>query len=218
MVGPSAREPETVSLTPPDALTVTAWAQDSERADAARNRQLLLDAATQLIEEHGAAAVTMDAVAKAAGVGKGTVFRRFGSRTGLMHALLDRSETELQRSYLYGPPPLGPGAPPDERLLAFGRARLQTAYAHLDVLAEAEGAGIERLMHPAATASRLHIRILLQSLGFGDGLETLTLTLLAPMDASALRFLLDQHLTLEQIIAQWERTARMLIAGRSHQP
>ena len=51
----------------------------------------------------------MDAVAAAAGVGKGTVFRRFESREGLMAALLNHSETEWQAAVISGPPPLGPG-------------------------------------------------------------------------------------------------------------
>src|SRR6476659_60430 len=95
-----------------------------ERGDAARNRALLLDAARRLIAEHGADAVSMDALAAAAGVGKGTVFRRFGSRAGLMLELLDHSEKELQAAFMFGPPPLGPGADPVDRLVAFGRARL----------------------------------------------------------------------------------------------
>ncbi|HEV7854381.1 MAG TPA: helix-turn-helix domain-containing protein, partial [Mycobacterium sp.] len=53
-----------------------------ERGDAARNRTLLLEAARRLIAERGADAVSMDDIAAAAGVGKGTVFRRFGSRAG----------------------------------------------------------------------------------------------------------------------------------------
>ncbi|MGW4278147.1 TetR/AcrR family transcriptional regulator, partial [Streptomyces seoulensis] len=88
------------------------------RADAARNRARLLDAAARLVAEHGAAAVTMEAVAAAAQVGKGTVFRRFGDRTGLLTALLDHSEKKFQASFLSGPPPLGPGAPAVERLRA----------------------------------------------------------------------------------------------------
>src|SRR3954452_13060276 len=97
-----------------------------ERRDAARNRVLLLDAAKRLIEGCGASAVTMDAVAAEAGVGKGTVFRRFATREGLMGALLDHSETEWQAQVMSGPPPLGPGGDPWERLLAFGRSRLET--------------------------------------------------------------------------------------------
>ncbi|WP_156614154.1 helix-turn-helix domain-containing protein, partial [Mycobacterium sp. 852002-51961_SCH5331710] len=47
-----------------------------ERGDAARNRTLLLDAARRLIAERGADSVTTDDIATAAGVGKGTLFRR----------------------------------------------------------------------------------------------------------------------------------------------
>src|ERR1700726_2677170 len=62
---------------------------------------------------------SMQAVATAAGVGKGTVFHRFGDRDGLTQALLDDYMRDFQDAFLHGPPPLGPGAPPDERLAAF---------------------------------------------------------------------------------------------------
>jgi AcrR family transcriptional regulator len=96
-----------------------------ERADAARNRALLLDAARRLIAACGPDTVTMDEIATAAGVGKGTLFRRFGSRAGLMIVLLDEDEQAEQQAFLFGPAPLGPSAPPLERLLAYGRARLR---------------------------------------------------------------------------------------------
>lgn len=54
-----------------------------ERADAARNRAKVLAAATKLFAEEGVEAVSMDAVAAEAGVGKGTLFRRFGDKAGL---------------------------------------------------------------------------------------------------------------------------------------
>ena len=76
-----------------------------ERGDAARNRALLLDAARRLVAERGPDAVTMDAIAAAAGVGKGTLFRRFGSRAGLMMVLLDEDERASQRAFLFGPGP-----------------------------------------------------------------------------------------------------------------
>ncbi len=82
-----------------------------ERADAARNRQKILEAARRLFAEHGPAEVTMEAVAGEAGVGKGTVFRRFGDRGALLEALLDEQERQLQERILRGPSPLGPGAP-----------------------------------------------------------------------------------------------------------
>src|SRR4051812_14916366 len=95
-----------------------------ERADAARNRALLLNTARELMAKEGAARVTMDGLAARAGLGKGTVFRRFGSRAGIFRALLDEEERALQQDVLSGPPPLGPGADPLDRLVAYGRARI----------------------------------------------------------------------------------------------
>ncbi len=73
---------------------------------------VIRDKRARLVEEQGVAAVTMEAVAAAAGVGKGTVFRRFDSREGLMAAVLDFSETAWQASVISGPPPLGPAPRP----------------------------------------------------------------------------------------------------------
>ncbi|MFE5475034.1 MULTISPECIES: TetR/AcrR family transcriptional regulator [unclassified Nocardia] len=91
----------------------------TERADAARNRRAILDATAALLAEHGAAGVTMDRVAAAAGVGKGTIFHRFGSRAGLLYELVAEGAVALMAAVSSGPPPLGPGAPATDRLLAF---------------------------------------------------------------------------------------------------
>lgn len=93
--------------------------QRKERADAARNRSAILDATRALLVEYGADALTMDRVAAAAGVGKGTIFHRFGSRAGLLYALVAEPAETLMAAISDGPPPLGPGAPAGERLLAF---------------------------------------------------------------------------------------------------
>ncbi|MEV0246494.1 helix-turn-helix domain-containing protein [Nocardia sp. NPDC050712] len=93
-----------------------------ERADAARNRRAILDATRALLAEHGAEAITMDRVAAAAGVGKGTIFHRFGSRAGLLHELVAEPARTLMDAVTNGPPPLGPGAPAAERLLAYFEA------------------------------------------------------------------------------------------------
>ena len=105
-----------------------------ERADAARNRRRVLTAAAQLFAERGVGAVTMDDVAARAGVGKGTLYRRFGDRSGLATALLGERERELQARILGGPPPRGPGAPPAERLAAFARAYLEFLNTTLDLV------------------------------------------------------------------------------------
>jgi AcrR family transcriptional regulator len=109
-----------------------------ERADAARNRAAILAASERLFAEYGVEAVSMDAIAAEAGVGKGTLFRRFGDKAGLATALLDERERELQERILHGPPPLGPDAPPAERLVAFVGAYLAYAYRHLDLIRMSE--------------------------------------------------------------------------------
>ncbi|WP_174552372.1 TetR/AcrR family transcriptional regulator [Microtetraspora niveoalba] len=111
-----------------------------ERADAARNRVAVLEAAARLFAEHGVAAVSMDQIAAAAGVGKGTLFRRFGDKSGLAVALLDARERVLQEAILHGPPPLGPGASPAERLTAFVDAYLDYLLKHLDLVRVSETA------------------------------------------------------------------------------
>jgi AcrR family transcriptional regulator len=90
-----------------------------ERADAARNRRAILEAAEKLLARHRPDEVTVEKIAAVAGVGKGTVFHRFGSRMGLMIALMEERALGLREDVEQGPPPLGPGAPARERLLAF---------------------------------------------------------------------------------------------------
>ncbi|GAA4676406.1 TetR/AcrR family transcriptional regulator [Gordonia humi] len=186
----------------------------SERADAARNRRLLLAAAKSLIDDNGAAAVTMDAVARAAGVGKGTVFRRFGNRTGLMRALLDHSEADLQQAFLSGPQPLGPGGHPLDRLIAYGRARLKMTVDHLDILLEATTDDPDRLAHPVLAMSTQHVKILLRQLGFAGSLDVLAYAVQAPIDAITVRHLTTiVGLTPAQIADDWEQMVRDLAAG-----
>src|SRR5580692_3819538 len=106
----------------------------SERADAARNRQLILTAAEMLFARDGVACTSMGAIAAEAGVGKGTLFRRFGDRASLAFALLESSERAFQEAFIRGPAPLGPGAPPCERLTAFGRGLLAHVASHGDLM------------------------------------------------------------------------------------
>ena len=117
-----------------------AGASRPERADAARNRRRVLDAARQLFAERGVRAVTMSDVAEAAGVAKGTIFHRFGDRAGLATALVDEAERGLQEQILRGPPPLGPGAAARERLDAFLGALAALTAEHYELLAEIDSA------------------------------------------------------------------------------
>jgi AcrR family transcriptional regulator len=182
----------------------------AERGDAARNRELLLGAARQLIADRGPEAVTMDDVAAAAGVGKGTLFRRFGSRSGLMLVLLDEDERALQRAFLFGPPPLGPSAPPLGRLLAYGRARLKFVSDHRSLLRDAERDPQTRYGAPQ-TLHRAHVRVLLEAAGTSGDLDAQADALLALLDAGYVTHQLeDADLTLDELGDAWESVARKL--------
>jgi AcrR family transcriptional regulator len=182
----------------------------AERGDAARNRGLLLEAARTLIADRGAEAVTMDEVATAAGVGKGTLFRRFGSRAGLMIVLLDEDEKAEQTAFMFGPPPLGPGAPPLTRLLAYGRERLRFVSTHLELLSEA-GRDPQVRFNSPATLHRTHVRMLLESADTTGDLDAQTDALTALLDADyVMHQLTDLGRTLDAQGDAWESLARKL--------
>lgn len=140
-----------------------------ERADAARNRLRVLAAAERLFGTRGVAGVTMDDVAAEAGVGKGTLYRRFGDKGGLAVALLDERERELQQNILGGEPPLGPGSAPPMRLGAFVEAYIELVAAQLDLvlLSETSTPGA-RLRTGAHAFWRQHCSYLLTQAGAPD--------------------------------------------------
>jgi AcrR family transcriptional regulator len=164
-----------------------------QRRDAGRNREAQLSAARALIEHCGIEGVTMDAVAARAGVGKGTVFRRFGSREGLMAALLNFSETEWQAAVISGPPPLGPGAPPMERLLAFGRSRLELNLRLADLIRAAGWSGPRYFAAYSFVA--MHTRHLMGELDVSGDITLLATALLAPLEVP----ILEQQVRIEGI-------------------
>jgi AcrR family transcriptional regulator len=160
-----------------------------ERADAAENRRRVLAAACRLFAEHGAINVSMDQVAAAAGVGKGTLFRRFGDRAGLARAILSEHEARLQDQLIRGAPPLGPGAPPRERLLAFGRAYLEFLEAHAETLMAAEyGASfVPRQASAPYAFYRTHVTLLLREAGCQSA-DYLADVLLAPLSSATFKY------------------------------
>jgi AcrR family transcriptional regulator len=140
-----------------------------ERADAARNRRKVLEAARSLFDARGVDQVTMDEVAGRAGVGKGTLYRRFGDRSGLAAAVLDEVEAALQQAMLSGPPPLGPGAAPLRRLVAFVRAylRLLDDNRQLVLVSQTASPGA-RFRTGSHQLWHLHCRTLLDEAGAAD--------------------------------------------------
>jgi AcrR family transcriptional regulator len=150
-----------------------------ERADAARNRERVLAAAEQLFSARDGRGVTMEQIAHAAGVGKGTLYRRYPDVPSIARALLDEHERRLQDELLRGAPPLGPGAPPAERLAAFYREmiKLLERHGHLALAAET---GAHRYETGAYLGWRAHVGALLDDGGLGDR-PALPDALLAPL-------------------------------------
>ncbi len=64
------------------------------RADARRNHELVLDAAEQAFGALGPDA-SIDEIARLAGVGHGTVFRRFPTKDDLMYAVIERHVAQM---------------------------------------------------------------------------------------------------------------------------
>jgi AcrR family transcriptional regulator len=154
-----------------------------ERADAARNREALLEAARRLLKACGPERITMDAVAADAGVGKGTLFRRFGDRASLFRALIDDRERAFQESFIRGPAPLGPGAPARERLIAFGHAMLELIEDHGPLMAAATpGSRALQYDHPVYLVYRSHVMALVSELCGEPRAPYLAPALLAALD------------------------------------
>ncbi|WP_084012391.1 TetR/AcrR family transcriptional regulator [Thermobifida halotolerans] len=156
-----------------------------ERADAARNRARILAAAEQLFAEVDPRTVTMAQIAEAAGVGRATLYRRFPTPAAVAVALLDEHERRLQGAMLHGPPPLGPGAPPAERLAAFYTAAVDLLERPLPLALGAE-TGQQRFATGAYGFWRAHVRALLAAADTPDP-DALVDVLLGPLDPELYR-------------------------------
>jgi AcrR family transcriptional regulator len=183
----------------------------AERIDAARNREAILDAAERLLRCGGPDSITMDRLACEAGVGKGTLFRRFGDRAGLFHALLDETERRLQEGFIRGPAPLGPGAAPAERLAAFGHALLALTQERGDLLLAAQPVepGL-RFRSPVHAAYRAHISSLLIELDC-EQWDYLADVLLSALDPELVLHQLDRGVTIDELERSWEELVRRVV-------
>ncbi|NVI89655.1 TetR/AcrR family transcriptional regulator [Actinomadura sp. BRA 177] len=157
----------------------------AERADAALNRRRILRAAAEVIAARGPEALSMDEVARAAGVGVGTVYRRFGDRARLVYAVIDERERDFQDAFIHGPPPLGPGASPPERLRAFLHALADRTEAQADllVMAESDPPGA-RFRDGSYALYHRHLAMLLGQIRPGADAAYLADAFLAPLAAN----------------------------------
>jgi polyketide synthase 12 len=179
-----------------------------ERADAVRNRLHLLATAREMLAEQGTDKLTMDGLAERAGLGKGTVFRRFGTRAGIFEALMEDEEQAFQKQVLSGPPPLGPGAEPLDRLIAYGRARIAFMIEHREITRAGLDGRQSVPIGSKTTLSRMHIRMLLGQIHLGAAdLDVLAVQLSAALDGPLLLYMSASDLTEASLQAE-ERTAR----------
>lgn len=184
-----------------------------ERADAARNRERILSAAGVLVAESGIDAVSMEDVAKAACVGTGTLYRRFGDRAGLAFALLDDQTKDFQDALIAGPPPLGPGVPAAERLHAFGAGFLDLLETHAELMVAAaptvkESSGVLALYST-------HLRLLLREAAPHLEPHYTAEALLAMLDPKQhLRMRHGLGYSLDQLVRGWDQLIDALVTPR----
>ncbi|MFI8998781.1 TetR/AcrR family transcriptional regulator [Streptomyces sp. NPDC053542] len=136
------------------------------RKDAVRNRAAVFAAADTLFTDCASPdEVTMADIAAAAGVGKGTLFRAFGDRAGLIRALYAARLEPVQEAVEAGPPPLGPGTPPLQRVPALLDALLCFKLDNRHLALALEGSGGDS-PYRAAHYARWHtlLRTMLEEL------------------------------------------------------
>ncbi|HEV2062585.1 MAG TPA: helix-turn-helix domain-containing protein [Solirubrobacteraceae bacterium] len=198
-------------------LPVTGAGAPREREDAARNRARVVDAAARLFRGcEDVERVDMRSIAAEAGVGVGTLYRRFGDKAALAAAVLDDHARALQQAILSGPPPLGPGAPADERLEAFLRALVEHTEKELDLVYAVEHSlpGGRFALGPYP-AWHLHTTVLLRELVPDGDHAWLADAVLAPLSSTLYRHQRrDRGLSPAQIADQLTRLARAVYGSR----
>jgi hypothetical protein len=127
-----------------------------------------------------------------------------------MIVLLDEDEKVQQQAFMFGPPPLGPGAPALDRLLAYGRERLRFVVAHRALLSDANREPLVRFNEPMMLHHR-HIRVLLEQAATTGDLDAQAYALHALLDVDYVHFQLNERgRTLDQLGDAWESVARKL--------
>ncbi|MBX7213461.1 MAG: TetR/AcrR family transcriptional regulator; helix-turn-helix transcriptional regulator [Thermoflexales bacterium] len=192
--------PESPEPPPPALLVLSAEGERPERADAAANRARILSVAERLFGEKGPHAVTMADIARAAGVGQGTLYRRFPRKPDLCLALMDHQFREFQDATLRElgrmtgarTPRLDQLAWVVERFAAFAEGNLDLLREAQPALADSE-AGLPE--SPPSRWQALTVRGLLQAaieageVGAQTDVVVVADLLLAPLRAESLCFL-----------------------------
>jgi AcrR family transcriptional regulator len=166
-------------------LLTTGGSRPPRRADARRNYERILTVTRQLIADRGLDDVSTAEIAAAAGVGKGSVFRAFGDKAGIARALLEDDERRLQEQILTGPPPVGPGASPEERAVAFAAAYCDFLARNARLVLVSDAHPLRRFDVGSHVGWQLHLSALARSIDAGtdadaEAVASAVLALLTP--------------------------------------
>jgi AcrR family transcriptional regulator len=184
--------------------------EKKERADALRNRRLLLDTALRLFQQQGVANVTMSEIAQAAQVGKGTLYRHFTDKGELIMALLDSDMHDLQdRVFAY----LRRACTPREKLRWFLETVGRYIIAHMALLDPQDGRPNVFLTHPAHYWWRHTIRGLLAQIPECGDPEAVSDLLYILLDVHAIRYQIDAQGRTEEAVVQRLRLAADRLVG-----
>ena len=114
-----------------------------ERRDAVENRARILKTAVSLFAQYSVREVSMADIAKAAGVGKGTLYRRFANKGELCLALMDTQMRDFQNeTFAHMQQSAMDDVPPLEQLTAFIDTLVYFTEDHSPLLCEVEREGM----------------------------------------------------------------------------
>ncbi|MBK8011857.1 MAG: TetR/AcrR family transcriptional regulator [Deltaproteobacteria bacterium] len=189
-----------------------------ERRDARENRARILAAARKLLRAQPIGEICMDQLAKEAGVGKGTVYRRFENRAALVEALLGQDATDLQNEVLSGFG-LAPSAAWLVRLERFLAALMAFVLANAPLLSEAQAwssGGPSRYDHPAHAWQReTVVRYLEHAMRAGELAPVdpwvSAEAILAAFDADRIQWFLSRGYSPAQLERDVQKLARRII-------
>lgn len=162
--------------------------------------------------------VTMEAVAAAAGVGKGTLFRAFGSRDGLLDALWAAKIAALRDKVESGASPFEATSPAQEKLVAFLDAILTFKLENRHLIRARElGTGL--LQSPHYRWMHGQVRALIETASgrsiAGEALYTAH-ALLAALHIDLIEEMLANGLSLQAIRMAQAARARAILGGGRH--
>lgn len=194
-----------------------------ERKDAAANRILILQTAEALFAERGVANVCMAEIAQAAGVGKGTLYRRYANKAELCLGLMDEQMTTFQNTMLAQFRSMSANSVPKmSQLEFFIDALVHFTDAHSPLLSEVQSAG---LIHEGRSTEMPHFwqymtvnglfQAAINAGEIPEGLDTeyLSDAILSPLMADIFRF---QREVRGFSLARISEGLRILIAGLRH--